>query len=262
MNNTNTEIDIEKIIRNSFVFYKNNKWIITTFFVFAFVFSLYNLKRNPQKYRTFYKKNILVKSSFVSNEIIHNLLKPIELSSNSGNIKSFAPQLGISYSLLKDFRSLNIELESDHENSILKLSLEGYTIQCIDSFINGLAFYLNSVDYLEFKHSFEMKQRAQLLKVVNGQIEKLEKTKDLSTISLHEESNSNRKNDYLQNVELYEKKLKLEKELLDKPIDFIKVQTPYIAINNLKAGIIYVIGISFLGILIGVLLSYVYRRFV
>ncbi len=223
MENDSNEIDLWQLLLNGFKFFKRRKWIILSFFLFGLLFSVSNFFIHPLEYKSFYKKGFIAQSSVVSNEILYDIINGLPLELNN------APE----------FKSLKGKLEANNNKETrLKVTIEVFGERDIDSIIRSITTYIDSIKILSEKFELTKKQNMQLLSIVSRKIAECD--------------NANKNSEYINCIELIEKKQSVEKELsLNKIINFIEINPDYVFISNTRHGILNISGYSLLGIIIG-----------
>lgn len=236
-NSTDNEIDLWELIGDGYNLFKKRKAVILSFFLLGIFFGFSNFLTHPLEYKSFYRQEFIAQSPVTSNEILNDIINNIPLSlkdkSNGTN--------GISF---PDFRNIIGKLEANsNKETRLKVTLEVFSSTDIDSMLNALTTYINSLGTLNEKFKLQLQQQRQLLLVVKKQIASLD------TVGKNAPN--------LDYVKLFEKKQSIEKELsLNKIVNFIPINPNCILISNMRAGILNVLGYSFMGIVIGFLLAF------
>lgn len=246
--NSSSEIDLWQLMLDLFSFLKRRKWIVILFLSVGVILGVFNVKNNMLTYKPFYKKEFVLQSSVASNEIIYDIINNIP-----GDIyvsKTDTNQIP-SAATTPVYKSIKGKLEANSQGaSRLKVTLEVYEKENIDSVINKLETYLNSIEYLRSRYELMKKQNLQLLSVINKRLSEADNPKEHNDQVLT--SNS------LSYVELLEKKQNIEKELSQNKIaSFIDINSPSIFVNNKNKAAMAILGYGFLGIFIGIAAGYI-----
>lgn len=246
----NTEIDLVQLFANGITFLKKKKGLILSFFIAGLLYGSITFFFRPPTPDFFYKKDFIVESSILPNDILFDIINDFQLKLNNGKELSEPVE---PLSMIQKIKSSKVKLHSNINSTIsrLRVTVEAYEKQNIDSLINGIAFYVNSNEYIKLRYSLINKQNLQLLSVINKQIEELNSLKHSESVG----NNTNRKSEYLSYVDLIEKKQKTERDLtLNKTIEFIEINSSTISADS-KAGIRSILGYSILGIFIGIIVA-------
>ncbi|MBI4931506.1 MAG: hypothetical protein HY841_12125 [Bacteroidetes bacterium] len=237
MEDINSEIDLWELIGNGFNLLKKRKTVILSFFLLGILFGFSNLLMHPLDFKAFFRKEFIAQSSVISNEIlcdiINNIpLNPKEKSTNTNGV------------LFPNSRNIQGKLAANNNKETrLRVTIEVFSSADIDSVLNLLTVYINSIEALNEKFKFQQQQQRQLLSVLKKQI------------ALSDTAGKNANS--LNSVEVFEKKQNLEKELLlNKIVNFIPINPDCIFISNRRAGVLNVLGYSFLGIVIGFIIAF------
>lgn len=233
-----TEIDLWELLANGYLFFKRKIKIILFFLVMGLLFSISNFFTCPHKYKPFYKREFIAQSSVTTNEILSDIINAIPVNTKNEKESSFP-----------EFRNIKGETEANtNKETRLKVTIEVFSPLSIDSVLNALTMYINSIEILSKKFNFQQQQKRQLLSVVNKQIAETDTAANDTKHFSH--------------IELFEKKQNIEKDLsLSKIVNFIPVNTDCILISNTRVGILNVLGYSFLGLVLGVIIAWLFDFF-
>ena len=219
----NNEIDLWQLLLNGFKFFRKKMVIILSFFFLGLLFSVSNFFIHPFEYKSYYKKEFIAQSSVASNEILYDIVNGLPVNLNN------TPK----------FRSIKGNLSVNR----LKINIEVFAPKDFDSIIVSITSYFNSIKNLREKFDLSNKQNQQLLSLLNRKIAACDSTKT------HEK--------YMNSIKLIEKKQQVEKELsLNKIIEFIEINPDYVFMNNTRAGVLNILGYSFLGMIIGFIFAF------
>jgi hypothetical protein len=184
---------------------------------------------HPYKYHSFYRKEYLSQSAVVTNEVLYDIINGLP-----ENLKS-APK----------FRSLKAKLiTNDKKDTRLKMTIEIYEKMDLDSVIRSVVEYVNSLPALREKFEFMKMQDRQLI--------------DWLTNKIATCGNGTSPIENTGCMVWIEKKQKAEKELaLNKIINCIEISPEFVYVSNTRTGVLYIVGCSLLGILVGCLAGFI-----
>lgn len=227
MEDSNSEIDLWELLGKGISLFKKRKGLILLFFLLGLLFGLSNFLTHPLEYKSYYKKEFIAQSSAASDEILYDIINGLPPALKS------APE----------FRSLKGKVEADaNKQTRLKVMLEVFEKKDADSILNSIASYVDSIKSLKEKYDLEKKQDIQLLSVLRKKIAECDSAKKGS--------------DYINCIQLIEKKQNIEKELtLNKIINFIEINPDYVLESNTRACVLNMLGWSFLGVVIGFIIA-------
>ena len=228
-----TEIDLWELLLNGYRFFKRKIKIILTFLLIGLLFGIGSFFTHPLEYKSFYRKEFIAQSSVTTNEILSDIINAVPVNIKNEKENSFP-----------EFRNIKWKTEANNNKETrLKITIEAFTPESIDSLLKSLTIYINSIEAFSKKFNLQQQQQRKLLTVLNKQIAEADTTT----------KNTKRFNP----IELVEKKQKIEKDLaLNKIVDFIPVYPDCISISNRRAGILNVLGYSFLGLVLGAIIAW------
>lgn len=224
----NTEIDLWELLRNNWAFFKRRMAVILIFFLIGLLFSLSNFITQPLKYKSFFRKELIAQSSVVSNEILSEIINAIPIHIKNNDASGF-PEL----------KHLQGKIEANkYKDTRLKLIIEVFDTSEVTPALQALETHISSTPALKEKFDFNKKQQQQLLTALNNQLAAQDSTKINSGNSHY--------------IELLEKKQLVEKQFTQgKIVEFIAINTQPVPMNNARAGILNILGYSFLGLVLG-----------
>jgi len=224
----NTEIDLWELISDGIKFSRKNRKVILIFFLVGVLFSISNFFIHPFQYKAYYKKEFIAQSSVASNEILFDVINGLP-----ANLRN-SP----------DFRSLKgTMLANINKETRLKVTIEVYEPKDIDSILESVTAYVDSISSLREKFEMARAQSRKLLSVLNQKIAECDSSKKQTRFS--------------DCLDLIQRKQNIEKDLaLNRIVNFVEINPEFVFESNRKAGLLNILGFSFLGIVIGFIVAY------
>ncbi len=243
--NDDTEIDLWKLLKDGLKFFSKRKRVILIFMLMGLFFALGKFITHPLQYKSFYKTDFIVQSSFVTNEILSEIIYNFSLNAEP------VPHL----------KQITRKLEANSKKETrLRVTFETYEKINMDSLINKIVAFVDTVEYIRERNNLMRRQSLELLVKLNKQITAFENEKEnIKPIA----DTINKNAEYVSYIELLEKKQNIEKELaLSKSIEFIEKNSPSIFVSSRRTIILNVFGYSFLGFVIGAIIGFLmnYRK--
>lgn len=264
-NNSDTDIDLIKLFIHAFDFIKRRKWIFIFFIVSGLSYGILNNFKNPLKYKSYYRKDFFVKSSFLDAESLSEMLEgsPEILAKDDERIDGKNASRGLSRLFISKIKSLKPKLVPGvyPEKSKLNISIEAYEKQDIDSIVAGITTYFLSLDYLKNSYELFKQQNLQLLEITKSQIANIDSENFHNQNLLGKNSSviivkSTSKIDL---IDLIEKKHNFENNLLkEKIIEFIEINPSSQFVNNSTILLLSILGYGFFGFIFGAFFSIVF----
>lgn len=224
----NTEIDLWELISDGIKFFRKKRKIILIFFLAGILFSISNFFIHPLQYKDYYKKEFIAQSSVASNEILFDIINGLP-----DNLKN-SP----------DFRNLKgTMLANINKETRLKVTIEVYEPNDIDSILKSITAYVDSINSLREKFEMSRLQSRKLLLLLNQKIGECDSSKKITR--------------YSDCLDLIQRKQNIEKDLaLNRIVSFVVINPDYVFESNRGAGFLNVFGFGFLGIVIGFIAAY------
>lgn len=234
MKNNSEEIDLWELLQEGFTLFRKRIGIVSTFFLLGLFYSMIDFFVHPNKYKSFYKKDFIASSPMVSDEVLADIINaiPDHIRQQSKTVSHF-PEL----------KRLKAKPETNsRKETRLKLTIETFSKDAIDTVLMALENYIDVIDELDIKYRSLISQKKLVLKDLEDKIAAYDTLK----------------NDPINCNMMLEKKLTLEAELkILKKIRFVPINTDFILVGNTRAIVLNILGWSFLGIVIGFLAAVV-----
>lgn len=143
-NNTEAEIDLFKLTIKSFKFLYKRKYFMLICIVASLLAAFINIKLQPTKYQSTYKKSIVLYSPVTSKETFVDILKGLCLQYQSENLvdESSKKDLHLSPRLLNEIKKITIvPITNESKSDLTKITIELINKNHFDSIVNGVIFY-------------------------------------------------------------------------------------------------------------------------
>lgn len=230
MENSSEEIDLWELLQKGFALFRERIKIVLMFFLLGLSYSISNFFIYPNKYRSFYKKDFIADSPIMPDEILADIINaiPDHIEQQSQTV-SYFPHL----------KRLKAKPEANSKKETrLKVIIETFSKEAIDSVLMALENYIDAIDELDTKYQLLISQKKSVLKDLEDKIAACDSLK-------HDPINCNI---------MLEKKLSLEMELKSiKKIRFVPIHTDFIFVKNTRERVLNIIGWNFLGVVLGFL---------
>lgn len=225
---TETEIDLWQLLANGWKFFKRRAGIILSFFLIGLLYSISNFFTQPDDYRSFYRQEFIAHSSVTTDAILSDIINAIPVNVMNTPDSAFP-----------EFRTIKAKLEANrNKETRLKLILETFDTAGVHSLLGAVGSRVGSIDVLKKDHDFTTLQYKKLLKEI---------TKQLSGNDSAKVSSGNPNS-----IDLMEKKQGVEKLLAGNTIiAFLPINDRPVAVSNSRAGVLNVLGWTFLGLVLG-----------
>ena len=227
MNNSDSEIDLFNLLLKLLKFIKKNKKAIIAFFLLGTIIGCINYFRKASENKIIYEKTYLAESAVASSEVIVGIINSIGFKNEfpENDLELLSNKLRLSISVLESIKNISAEVQSTgKESSVIKLKIECSDKNNVDSLIQGITHYINSMEYVKKRYEIDIKQQTQLISIIDNKINYYDEALGLNKISDSEKILKQLvgKNEVLNYMELIDRKQKLEKQMsLLNSIEFI-----------------------------------------
>jgi hypothetical protein len=252
-NNSDKEIDLYVVIKNTLKFIIKNKWIVLTSILIGVLIAILQIKNNPKVYTNYYQSYFFVQSSFITEEVIHTLVNNLAYTYEDLDTKIYDAQLIKSIKEIKPVKELSI----DGLRSNIRVIIDIAEPQDLNALIKLVKTNIEATEYYQLRHGLESKQYQQILALINTQLDSLGIDVNSTNIKNKLEEKSNNPEHFLAYIALIEKKQELENKLvfLDKALEFVPVEPVNKPINTTNKKVLTILGFSFLMFIVGIILS-------
>lgn len=226
--NQETEIDLWELLAGGWKFFKRKKLIILSFMALGLLYSLGNFMICPDTYRSYFRKELIVQSPVASNEVLADIINAIPINVKTEQDTAFPK-----------FRDIKGKTEANKlKETRTKLTIEAYDTAQVARILQAIETRIGSIQTLKEKFDLDKKLQQQMIAALNKKL------------TLSDSSGTNSENANF--LELLEKKRAVSKQLAqDKIVEFTEINNRPVPVSNTKAGILAILGYSFLGLVLG-----------
>ena len=257
------DIDLLTLIKNCFSFCKNRKWLLIFCFLLGILLQFIQIRINPLKYRSFYRKDFFVQSSVIEKKILSDILNEIPEIIAHNNLNKIDSLYGIPSDLWNQLKSLEVNNSYAYSEDVafIKITFEVYDEHLANPIIKGIENYLSSITFFKSKYLINQRNKSQMLAILNLNLKELD---SLKNIDLHATNKLpyliNRSEEKYHYVSLMEKKQIIEADtLFPKLVNFVEISSPFIYINNLKDLLAGFFGYGILASMVGVIFDLILK---
>ncbi len=158
--NGESEIDLYELIKSIFTFMFKNKWLLLLALFLGAALGWFRVKQQPNIYTNYYQSTFYVKSSVITDEMLHTFIKnlneqlPIVDNELTKVLKEVEPVKELSIDGLRSDIKIYVNYKEPVKNEVI--------INFLGDYLKGLGYYQTRVDsntfYIkELQHIIEQK---------------------------------------------------------------------------------------------------------
>lgn len=222
MNKTEDNIDLLKLFSAGYkIVAKKKAILISIALLTTFGCAIYLVNNSPNK-ENYFKKNYLLQSGEIPNDVMVEILNSINLKlkfenrKNSDYKATLAKELDVTESQLAQVKKVSFSIKPPN---LIEMSVEAYSKDVFDSLIMGMEKFVHRNEYVKKREQLNVYQKEQFIHLYDSMV-----TNGFHTISNDDESkitdqkisrlsNMATKFERLNYIEIFAEKLKFEKEL-------------------------------------------------
>lgn len=244
------EIDLFELIKSIIAFMLKNKWVLLLSLVLGAATGWFRMKQQPNTYTDYYQSTFYVKSSVITDEMLHTFIKnlneqlPIVDNELTKVLKEVEPVKELSIDGLRTDIKVYANYKDPVKNEVIFNFLSDY--------LKGLSYYQIRVDsntfYIkELQHIIEQKFDSLGIRLTNND----------SKIQLNQLAKDN-PTDFLAYVGLLEKYYDYEKQLVSysNSLEFVPIEPINNPISTTRKKMLIVIGYGLLCFVIALFFLY------
>ena len=250
------EIDLLDLLINIVRFIKRRFLLFTLSLIIGIAFGYVNYSITDNTYST----NVYSSCIDINKQLLYEFINPIKSDILKENYTEASKRLNISSDLVNNLKGFDIDTSWNHS---LKINLLVSDINETDSLARSIISYINNIKMIKSVIEKKYNNSAFIISKIENELVRLDKTQELFLNNLENNNSeiliSQTANINEQSIRLYEKKLRLEDEiLLIKPSEiYSDMEYVFTPQNSLYSKIFYgALGFLFIGFIIAIILEF------